>query len=695
MTEQSFYQSRTACAQGPFVLDIPVGAAKWGEAIELSVRTPRRIAIHATITAGNTELASIDDTFDASGRVGGNADNARCVADARERLAAERARRAGTQPPTTTSVEHGLVTTPNAQGSPPAPSAPPPATSVTAELEVVPSGIALGRGAGLSIGVQTGMAVAVTPGTSTEVVSEQAVGLVPVVSAKIPEGVTSIRVTWWSVLPNDLEGAAFGLSHVVWKPDIGEERYEAYLAEKEAKRIAEEKRVAELHEAWLRDEEERKKARAAKAAEEEARHAAEIAKRRAEADARIRADFERREAERQKQRAETDAKARADFHLYFECRQTNPAASCSGASGSASIGASGSASIRTTASITADGPGAPSGAGGGVGGRVGGGGAVGGGVVVRVETEEQRRLRIEAELRIRREAEARRVKLEADARLRAEAELRASREAEARRVRAEAELRIRAEAEEQRRLKVEAETRIVMEKRRQAEEAAAEKRRLKIEAELRAAEERKQFCATHGDDRSCWGPGGLDMKLQLDARADQAKTYCAQHHEDARCWTADDRARIAAADQARMDIALTPPSKPNGPPPAALAETMPPRLSVNATWRPGYWHWVDSTWVWLAGMWRVPEADVVAEQTTTAPIAPPALQIEAPSAPPVASAVWTAGFWQWDGAKYVWIAGSWQLRPSSTVTWRATTWQPRGNVHVLVPGAWIRIGGSR
>jgi hypothetical protein len=96
VTEQSWYLSTASCAQGPFELDIPVGAAKWGEAIELSVRTPRRIAIHATITAGNSELATIDDTFDASGRVGGNADNARCVADARERLAAERARRAGT-----------------------------------------------------------------------------------------------------------------------------------------------------------------------------------------------------------------------------------------------------------------------------------------------------------------------------------------------------------------------------------------------------------------------------------------------------------------------------------------------------------------------------------------------------------------------------------------------------------------------
>jgi hypothetical protein len=94
-------------------------------------------------------------------------------------------------------------------------------------------------------------------------------------------------------------------------------------------------------------------------------------------------------------------------------------------------------------------------------------------------------------------------------------------------------------------------------------------------------------------------------------------------------------------------------------------------------------------------MWRVPEQDIVAELTTTAPTAPPALQVETPAAPPVSAAVWLSGFWQWDGAKWVWVAGSWQLRPSATVTWRAATWQPRGRVHVLVPGAWIRIGGSR
>jgi hypothetical protein len=161
------------------------------------------------------------------------------------------------------------------------------------------------------------------------------------------------------------------------------------------------------------------------------------------------------------------------------------------------------------------------------------------------------------------------------------------------------------------------------------------------------------------------------------------------HREDARCWTDADFKRIQDEDARRVLSAQTI-SKPTTAPPAPLLETQPPKLSAHAEWRPGYWHWIESTWVWLAGQWRVPEQDIVAEQTTTAPTAPPAPQVETPTAPPVGAAVWISGFWQWDGGAWVWVPGSWQLRPSTTVIWRATTWQPRGSVHILVPGGWVR-----
>ncbi len=181
---------------------------------------------------------------------------------------------------------------------------------------------------------------------------------------------------------------------------------------------------------------------------------------------------------------------------------------------------------------------------------------------------------------------------------------------------------------------------------------------------------------------------------ELDARKREREQFCATHPDDARCWSSGRWERFRRASQDRLSAALAPAAQPEGPPPAPLAEEVPPKLSAHATWRPGYWHWLDGTWVWLAGMWRVPDEDIVAEQTTTAPAAPPPLQAETPPPPPAPSAVWLAGFWQWNGTSWVWIAGSYQLRPAGSVTWRAPEWRPRGSVHILVPGGWIR-GGRR
>lgn len=498
VAEQSWYHSSATCAQGPFELTVPVGNTKYGEAVELAVRTPRKISIHAEVV-GATDLATVDDVFDASGRVGGSADNARCVADARERLALVRGQRSQTP--------GGSATTPTSPGGSTS-AAPPPATATTATLEVEPRSDIIGTS---------------------------------VIQIQIPAGTTSLHIRWWSAEPNDLEGVVFGVSHVVWNPTVPPAQYEAYVADQEARRVA-----------------------------DEARRAAEEARRVAE---------ENRQAE---------LRARAEVHV--DAPPARP---------------------RHVAVVQA----------------------------TPAEIEAARR----DEEKHRRDEEKRR------------------------------------QDAEQKRLRDE------------------ERERLRIAADIRAAEERKQFCATHARDRGCWGPGGLEVKLALDARAEEARSYCAGHREDARCWTDADWARMRDADQHRLALATAAPAKPSGPPPAPLAESIPPRLSEHAEWRPGYWQWIDATWVWLAGMWRVPDSDIAANQTTTAPIAPPPLQVETPSVQPVRTAVWIAGFWQWNGTSYIWIPGSWQLRPGTSVEWRAATWQPRGSVHVLVPGAWVRIGvgGSR
>jgi hypothetical protein len=262
---------------------------------------------------------------------------------------------------------------------------------------------------------------------------------------------------------------------------------------------------------------------------------------------------------------------------------------------------------------------------------------------------------------------------------------------------AEAERRRRlaaeaAERERERRLKAER----LMKKRERRE---AEARRREEEARRREAEalqRREAFCQAHKKDIGCWGPGGFTVHAELLRRKKEREAWCAAHPEEARCWsdrdwqvrTAHWSARI---ERARKDAA--PPPEPTGPPPLPRQETEPPSPSENAEWRPGYWHWDGSVWHWIAGLWRVPETDIAQELTVKAPSEAPPPRAENPPPPPVQSAVWTAGYWQWDGSAWVWVEGSWQLPPDPLMQWKPPTWVPKGSVQVFVPGGWIKVRG--
>lgn len=126
-------------------------------------------------------------------------------------------------------------------------------------------------------------------------------------------------------------------------------------------------------------------------------------------------------------------------------------------------------------------------------------------------------------------------------------------------------------------------------------------------------------------------------------------------------------------------------------PPPARSERQPPKPSPNAEWIAGYWH-RDHEWVWIAGFWRVPEADVVAERTIEAPQAPPPVREEAKGAQPATTAVWTPGYWAWDGQIFVWVTGAWRIPPAQSA-WVAPTWRARNGRVRFVPGGWrVRIG---
>lgn len=193
------------------------------------------------------------------------------------------------------------------------------------------------------------------------------------------------------------------------------------------------------------------------------------------------------------------------------------------------------------------------------------------------------------------------------------------------------------------------------EREQQAREAQAE------------ADEYQRHCAAHHEDEDCWGEGGYDAR---EAREERAR----------REWVARGSPR-PAAEPVRRD--------PSGPPPAALAEERPPAPSANADWVPGYWNWSGTAWGWLAGRWRVPDTDITAGLTTHAPTAPPAPRTDDDQPPsPAPGAVWCNGHWQWAGAAFVWVKGSWQLPPRAGATWVGATWRIGGGGAVFVPGLW-------
>jgi hypothetical protein len=126
------------------------------------------------------------------------------------------------------------------------------------------------------------------------------------------------------------------------------------------------------------------------------------------------------------------------------------------------------------------------------------------------------------------------------------------------------------------------------------------------------------------------------------------------------------------------------------PPPAPRAETQPPRPSTNARWIPGYWHYEDSEFHWVGGLWNVPASDVAKQLTVVAPTAPPTTKHDdRPVEPrPTRVAVWTPGYWSWDGRAYLWVAGAWRIPPAPGQTWQPARWiaAPRGVR--FAPGGW-------
>jgi len=69
--------------------------------------------------------------------------------------------------------------------------------------------------------------------------------------------------------------------------------------------------------------------------------------------------------------------------------------------------------------------------------------------------------------------------------------------------------------------------------------------------------------------------------------------------------------------------------------------------------------------------------------------APPEPQVEVIGTAPYPGAVWTNGYWGWEGGRHTWHNGIW-VRPRQGYVWQPHRWEPRGGRYGFVRGGWRR-----
>jgi len=73
------------------------------------------------------------------------------------------------------------------------------------------------------------------------------------------------------------------------------------------------------------------------------------------------------------------------------------------------------------------------------------------------------------------------------------------------------------------------------------------------------------------------------------------------------------------------------------------------------------------------------------------PWAPPPMMVEDPGPMPYYGAVWTGGYWVWEG-QWVWARGRWMGPPMVGYAWTQPYYENRGGIVVFTPGYWAAPG---
>src|SRR5712671_481165 len=81
--------------------------------------------------------------------------------------------------------------------------------------------------------------------------------------------------------------------------------------------------------------------------------------------------------------------------------------------------------------------------------------------------------------------------------------------------------------------------------------------------------------------------------------------------------------------------------------------------------------------------------------TTTGPArevlvtqAPPPVRVETQTVAPGPGYLWTSGYWRWTGTTYVWVPGTYVLRPRPAAVWVVGHWMRRPGGWAYTPGHW-------
>lgn len=82
------------------------------------------------------------------------------------------------------------------------------------------------------------------------------------------------------------------------------------------------------------------------------------------------------------------------------------------------------------------------------------------------------------------------------------------------------------------------------------------------------------------------------------------------------------------------------------------------------------------------------EAEATTNVVVEAPPAPPPPPSEVMTYQPRPDAVWVSGYYAYDGYRYVWVQGHWEIPPPGYHYFHPAYWAPRGGTYVYVRGYW-------